>query len=319
MYDSSGGSLACTEVGFLECSDFVTRNVFALTPRIGLELQAEMEALSDLKDQKVDLATNIATANQTALMVSDVINRLVAARRAFKRGRFREVANLLRVRYPPRRLTSDWLAYQYGVKPFLSDVHGAMESLYKTLNRDPLDWAITGKGRASGALYLEEQFLGGPGQPDSARVVHRGTESCFVRVDAGPTQALLSAAASLGLTNPATVAWELIPFSFVVDWFLPIGDYFSTLDSTYGLQFLGGSLSSRVQYTSEINRGIPGSDTWGASNARYSAFHSGWAKRMYLNRSVYSEFPAARPLYWKSPFSFTRLANSLSLLAQVRA
>jgi hypothetical protein len=27
-----------------------------------------------------------------------------------------------------------------------------------------------------------------------------------------------------GLTDPASVAWELIPFSFVADWFVPIGD-----------------------------------------------------------------------------------------------
>jgi len=30
---------------------------------------------------------------------------------------------------------------------------------------------------------------------------------------------------SLNLMNPAEVAWELLPWSFVVDWFIPIGEY----------------------------------------------------------------------------------------------
>lgn len=37
----------------------------------------------------------------------------------------------------------------------------------------------------------------------------------------------LSLARSLGLANPAAVAWEVVPYSFVVDWFLPVGSYLS--------------------------------------------------------------------------------------------
>ena len=29
----------------------------------------------------------------------------------------------------------------------------------------------------------------------------------------------------LSLDNPAVLAWEALPYSFVVDWFIPIGDY----------------------------------------------------------------------------------------------
>jgi hypothetical protein len=34
-----------------------------------------------------------------------------------------------------------------------------------------------------------------------------------------------STAAQLGLLNPENVAWELLPWSFVIDWFIPIGQY----------------------------------------------------------------------------------------------
>lgn len=39
----------------------------------------------------------------------------------------------------------------------------------------------------------------------------------------------ISTERSLGLTNPAAVAWEVIPYSFVIDWFIPVGSYLSAL------------------------------------------------------------------------------------------
>ena len=40
----------------------------------------------------------------------------------------------------------------------------------------------------------------------------------------------------LGLVNPASVAWELIPFSFLVDWFLPVGKFLESYTDTVGMQ-----------------------------------------------------------------------------------
>lgn len=35
-----------------------------------------------------------------------------------------------------------------------------------------------------------------------------------------------------GFSNPAAVLWEATPFSFVGDWFFPIGDYLNDLDKS---------------------------------------------------------------------------------------
>jgi hypothetical protein len=40
----------------------------------------------------------------------------------------------------------------------------------------------------------------------------------------------LSFGRSLGLTDPLSVVWEIIPYSFVVDWFLPVGTYLENLN-----------------------------------------------------------------------------------------
>lgn len=42
-------------------------------------------------------------------------------------------------------------------------------------------------------------------------------------------------AQALGLSSPLVNAWEIVPFSFVVDWFIPIGQTFQRLENKLGL------------------------------------------------------------------------------------
>jgi hypothetical protein len=46
----------------------------------------------------------------------------------------------------------------------------------------------------------------------------------------------------LGLANPAAVAWELVPFSFVVDWFTDAGTFINSFTD-----FLGCSVTNSYQ------------------------------------------------------------------------
>lgn len=48
---------------------------------------------------------------------------------------------------------------------------------------------------------------------------------------------------SFGLNNPLEIAWDLVPYSFVLDWFLPIGDSLAALNSTTGLTKMGDSVT----------------------------------------------------------------------------
>jgi hypothetical protein len=44
----------------------------------------------------------------------------------------------------------------------------------------------------------------------------------------------LGLASRMGLVNPLSIAWEVVPFSFVVDWFLPVGNFLENLTSLAG-------------------------------------------------------------------------------------
>lgn len=59
----------------------------------------------------------------------------------------------------------------------------------------------------------------------------------------------LALANQLGFVNPATVAWELVPFSFLVDWFVPVGRFLSTWTDFAGYQFLEPTTTRYVTTT----------------------------------------------------------------------
>jgi len=56
----------------------------------------------------------------------------------------------------------------------------------------------------------------------------------------------------LGLLNPVSLAWELVSWSFVVDWVVPIGPMFQALTAPAGLSFVDGTVSVRASANAEL-------------------------------------------------------------------
>lgn len=60
------------------------------------------------------------------------------------------------------------------------------------------------------------------------------------------TNRLEFTANSVGLLNPAYLAWDLVKWSWVVDQLVDVGAYINSLTSMHGLEFLGTSITTRV-------------------------------------------------------------------------
>lgn len=106
------------------------------------------------------------------------------------------------------RVASFWLETAFGWTPLLQSIYDSMETLGK-------DYRTNRRSRAS----------------DSHNGLRVGIAAEFRTSDANRF-------AKLGILNPAEIAWDLVPFSFVLDWFLPIGD---------SIRFLGArSLTSSI-------------------------------------------------------------------------
>lgn len=147
------------------------------------------------------------------------------------------------------------LELRYGWQPLLSDVEGAAEFLAHRL-QVPLEkvYKVRRRIEKSGEAFTYDG-LHPPGAPPGPGMPYYGHKTPWTSYQAKTISIAISERPdlipSLGLNDPLPVAWELIPFSFVADWFIPIGEYLYTR----GLQGIvkGKYMTSSYTYGAAYN------------------------------------------------------------------
>jgi len=190
---------------------------------------------SRIQGEDFNLAVFLAEGKESLATVMDSAGRIYRSLRALKRGNpvlaFRElVEGRPKGRPMPKNLkpvsrelvtqewmSSNWLQLQYGWKPLVQDAYGAAAHLAYMQNRPR-----TRTYRASRTVQGTVTPYVSAYKPTTAEVYTR--KSIIAKVTH------VNEAALVGLQDPASLAWELLPFSFVIDWFAPIGNYLSALN-----------------------------------------------------------------------------------------
>lgn len=283
----------------------------------GLRNLALIRARASMKGDHVNLGVAYAERNRTAKLVGDTAIQLAKSVKDLRHGNVRSAMRRLGItgkKGEPRgaSVPSKWLELQYGWKPMLSDVYGACSELS---NRDKEDWRISALGKSYSLTNhkvtrnLNWANTGNHGGSTTAEV--RRWAKC--RIDALPQNEAKISLASVGVTNPLTIAWELVPFSFVVDWFLPIGGYLDGLDAMLGYEsaYLSDSYFCIAEWKdSAAERKVSGQTI-------NEAYYEGKKRYVYLNRTASNSVPFPRPPGLKDPRSLGHMANGLALLTQV--
>lgn len=240
--------------------------------------------------------------------------RIYNAYSAARRGRWGRAATALgipkhRFRAGSKDTAKRWLELQYGWLPLLSDVYNAYEEA-----RDASQWVPRLAVTQSIKRSLDEDRevitngLGNDGAIRSYIYKRRGFQVCKVRLDYEVLNPELALKSKVGVANPALILWELVPFSFVVDWAVPIGDWISSWDASFGLRFKGGS---RTGFSRETLETHPTFNSWSvASHGTIQPQTEVWES---LVREVYTNTPWPLP-YFKNPVSTGHALNALALL-----
>lgn len=115
----------------------------------------------------------------------------------------------------------NWLELQYGWLPLLKDAEAGAQALAHYLNVPATLTYRVSRLKEVGYIARSGPFTNcGITNYFSAPVLQSHRRSIIARISEPPTVPQL-----LGLLDPELVAWELLPFSFVIDWFIPIGSY----------------------------------------------------------------------------------------------
>lgn len=194
-----------------------------------------------------------------------------------------------------------WLSIQYGWLPLLEDAHSAAGMLAHLLN-DPLQFRVRVNRHAGGMRNQTPRV--GLYRP----VLHTVTSSTSIL-------AILSekdVAQLSGLTDPLSIAWEVVPYSFVVDWFMPIGNW---LQARGMASALTGKFVVSHKFV-EIQRTLEHGNKWaGGYNVKSPLF---FRSRGTMSRSVSTTlevpFPVVKPL--GKSLSWLHCTNAVALLSQ---
>jgi hypothetical protein len=282
---------------------------FALLPESAAQRDAAfIKALTKLKDQKINLGVALAEAQQTANLIGSTATRLSRSVTAFRKGRWKQGASELGLSL--KKAPNNWLELQYAWKPLFADVHGAMSELA----RAPVGaFALTVKATEREVL-TEVVEVNNNHRYDSYQDLSQ-MRGQFVRLDFPPGNQFFAALGIAGVTNPLEVIWEKVPFSFVVDWFLPIGGALHVLDATEGFEFLSGSRTAREE--SFCNVGPLNTGSTRSDGTNVSARFEGGGRKFHLKRYPLAGVPTFMRPRFKNPLSLGHMANGLSLLTTV--
>lgn len=248
---------------------------------IDLDWQTKMRL--DIKDAAVNLGVSLAEYRQTAQMFKKFGIGIHKAWKLF-RGRLPT-----RSKITPCSIAAAELTASYGVEPLVSDLYDSMEVLLSRLDK-PIYRRFVSRA-------YEDRPIEEAGYQGRYHVSHRAIAYVELEPDAS----------DFTLGNPLELAWEVVPFSFVVDWAIPVGDYLSALDALKDVKSVTGTVTKKTRYFHQhvvCPNGLPDFKVEIPCQTTYRS-HS---------RDVLASIPLPRAPTWNPSKSWRAISHGLSLL-----
>jgi len=212
-----------------------------------------------------------------------------------------------------KKAADNWLEFSYGLLPTIQDVKDGVEGIEQILKPfRRVKLAKAGKKTTTKVVSL----ITVPIPTTNFSLKYRKTEettfqyTCkyFYKFNMPETPGQIL---GLDVNSIATVAWDLLPWSFVVDWFLDVGGFLNSITRGRSATVLGDFTSLKV--TKTIWYECIEASYWGSPISTPSSF----LKVRYESlKRVTNQSPAAFPGLCVPTASFMRSMNAFSLMIQ---
>lgn len=199
-----------------------------------------------------------------------------------------------------------WLASQFVIKPTLSDIHELNQAAIEVLQKKhPFYVAATSETENDYRFTYE------------FRDCHALAKARFrAQLNGWVENSGLYLLESAGLVNPLSIAWELLPWTFVIDWFVPVGNTLQAMTAGYGLNDNGGWVTNHTDATLLIQHRVDDDD--GTDGYRRISPGSFAEQRWTFSRNCFTSWPAWTGFYTApNPFSSAHGLNAMALLRQL--
>lgn len=276
------------------------------------------KALDRLNDQVrggLDLSIDILEHGQTTRMLNETAKTITFANAHKPRGGYPVPGPLRRINDVSYALANGYLQFKYGWKPLLSDVFDAAdESIRYTMNQLQR-FKATAKNHEERETLWSASVDGVSGVP--IIVKWKGVQFAKYQVvlEIPPTSFDIARWTSL---NPVSMGWEIIPYSFVVDWFFDISSYLRNFETAcyYSKQFRRGFVSSGVIWFTETDFKEFVKVAFDGSKDKISGLAAS-SKTIDFRRDVLSSYPFPSLPRLTVDLGASQMASAASLLRQL--
>lgn len=198
---------------------------------------------SSARDSGVNLAQMLAEYEQTASLFVDCARTVYRLTRDLKARNFRRMG--LDFRFWNRKLSNAVLQYQYGISPLISDINDSIEALKNASVKPLYIRSKASKKNRDRIVYPQPASFYWPATDTVIDVEYSVSGWSVFMMN---NEALHSTLGSYGFTNPLALGYELIPYSFVLDWWINVGEFLASLDNSLYIKSGYCQLSYRELY-----------------------------------------------------------------------
>lgn len=208
----------------------------------GLSQSAYNRAFGKFRSEIGDSAgwgENFAQWRAASSMVNERLTQMVRFVSELRRGRLLKAAHVLRMEHKPfgasrrKKWQDNFLEFEYGWRPLMNDISSSIRILTDT---DFGARKIFGTSRESASWADTSVVFGYVSGNGVQRRNRRKDGYVKVRISARVriTNPNLYLAGAMGVIDPA-LPWKLVPYSFVVDWFVNVEQVLTSLSGFLGL------------------------------------------------------------------------------------
>jgi hypothetical protein len=200
-------------------------------PRDYIPMDLKTDLISDAVDDAKVLAINSVAFLRDLYHIKELILPILQLKK--KPMNVKSWANL-------------WLTYDYGIRLLIQDIH----TVVTNLPQSDVKFALT---HVRAAKHRTVQ-----GKQQSYDVEYHA--KLLIDPKIGEMNSILDKLRRLDLVLSRENLWDFVPYSFVVDWFFPIGEKLAQLDLQSDLALLGAKtaiLSSKASTSFTLNKRLP--------------------------------------------------------------